>query len=458
MFFIPDTEIMRHHTFYLFTAAIFSFIHAFSQVPDITNPKVENTIHGPLSDYHVWNPGILPMQSLLRSGDSMHRLVALSAFGEIRSNALNLNFSVAALQNQFIDEAKKQSVSKKLDATNAFEYNTGGEFAYRFLAERFLWKRPAMISLSVGFGSVQQTKFTGDVFNVVFFGNAGYAGRTADFSGTKAMHYDFRQIKWAVQKKFERPLVQWETGLGLSLISAKNGYHLDLQRALLFTEENGEYLDATYRFVFEAADTSNHGFFQTDGGGFAADLMLSCTFAGGRSQFAAFIQNAGLIAWNKRSLHYNADSLLHFEGIEVQNFLQGTDTTFFQFNRDTLLNETGTHVSKATFTTALPASFTIVYVHAFTERWRAMAGISYRPFPDLVPLVFVKQDYAFNPWFSGGCSLAYGGTAGFQIGFLADAMLSRHFNIRIVSENIIGLFLPKETSSTSVFLQAAYKF
>lgn len=376
----------------------------------------------------------------------------------ISSNAVNLSFSVAALRNKFLDEERKQEVSQHLNPVNTFEFNTSGQLFYRFVCDSFLFQSPALISISFETGSIQQAQFTDDLFNVVFFGNAGYAGQTADFSGSEDLSFNYNELRFALQKKFKRESCSWEIGTGISFITGKYGSSVKLDHATLFTEQYGEYIDADYNFRYFVSDSSNSGRLQADGVGASIDASVSFLPGNKKSRCILSVNDAGFIGWNKNSRIYSADSSLHFEGIEVTDFLHGNDSTLFQFNSDTLLHKTGTDLKQESHATALPLKFSFAYIRMLNERWIATGGISYRPFPDLMPLIFVQPQYAFTPSLRGAFSLAYGGTCGFQLGLQVNGTVKHRVFLQAGSENILGIFVPKQTTSTSLFLQASFRF
>ncbi|MEO6440961.1 MAG: DUF5723 family protein [Chitinophagales bacterium] len=390
--------------------------------------------------------------------DSLTHEFGITGNGVISSNSVNLSFSIAALRNEFIDDDQKNSVSEDLEPVNVFEFNTDGEIYYRFIAPDFLFHSPALLSFSLKSGAIQQTKFTDDLFSVVFFGNAGFAGATADFSDTRSELYDYRQLRFGIQKKFFTASSAWETGIGISFLSVKNGTDLELTHATLFTEQNGEYIDAVYDFKYMESDSSNTGSLQVDGVGAAADIMICYTPKGGRSNFVFYVNDLGIISWNKHATLYSADSSLHFEGITVTDFLLDTDSTFFQFNKDSLLKKTGTAVESGSYSTVFPMRFSFVYFHSFSNKWMGRAGITYRPYPDLLPMFFIQPQYLFTRWLTAGILLSYGGTARLGAGVLAGAVISKRIHLRVGSENVLGLIMPEQTSSTSLFLQAAVTF
>jgi hypothetical protein len=377
--------------------------------------------------------------------------------GILSSNALPLPFSIAVLQNEFIDDVKKMDASAKLGSKNTFEFNYGGGIFFRFQRDSFLFKQPACYTITFRTASVQQVRFTDDLFNVVFFGNAGYAGQTADFSGSSELNYNFNQLRFFTQKKFGKTS-QWEGGAGLSFLTARQGTAIQLDRGTLYTEQNGEYIDASYHFTYFVSDSSNHGGLQVDGLGAAADLFLSFMLPDSISKFTFSVNDFGFIGWNKNSRIYRADSSFHFEGIEVTDLLHPADSSLFNFNADTLLKKTGAKVGSEAHQTWLPARFSLMYTRLFNERWMASAGISYRPLTDLLPFFYVQPQFAITPKLRTALLLGYGGTDKFTAGLTVDAAIGKNIALQVGSGNFLGIFVPGETTSTSLFLQAFVNF
>lgn len=449
---------MSYRIFFLFVTGVLNSFFSFAQEVTTDIPGKKNHFAEPLSGWSnlSFYPGDLPM--LQQFNDSMKREIGISGDVVLSSNSVNLPFSISALQNEFIDDEMKENVTQKLSPLNAFEFNYGGELYYRFLAGKFLFKSPALFTAGFKAASVQQAKFTDDLFNVAFFGNAGYAGQTADFSGSHNLSYNYRQFRLGIQKQFFTQSGLWEVGTALSLLTAKQGSSLDLKNVTLFTEQNGEYIDAYYNFEYFVSDSSNKGSLQTDGAGASVDLMLSYLSPGRKSRFIFYANDVGFISWNKESRIYAADSSLHFTGIEVTDLLFGNDSALFHFDVDTLLKKTGTVVTTGSHTTNFTMRFSLVYLHALSEKWTAAAGITYRPFPDLLPRFFVLPQYVFSPFLRAGFSLAYGGTSKFNLGLQGQATIGSQLSLRIGSENVLGIFMPQETTATSLFLQATIRF
>ncbi|MFI5134335.1 MAG: DUF5723 family protein [Chitinophagales bacterium] len=376
----------------------------------------------------------------------------------VHSNSVNLPFSFALLGNNFIDDGMKKKVSDRLKNKNVLEESYDARFFGSWTCDTFLFKSPALLSVDYSFGGFTSSKFTEGAFNTVFYGNAYYAGQTADFSGTKVYNYEYDRLGFSVQKEFHSEKSWWQASAKISLTGIHTAAHLRIDQASLFTEQNGEYLDATYNFEYNVSDSSNHGPFQIDGVGPALDLMTSWMNASRNSRLSFYVSDLGFAVWNKKTRAYNGDSSVHYEGIEVNNFFSQDNSSGIHFNKDSLLKYTGTTLKFGSKPFFFPAGFSVMFEHSFTEKMSVQSGISYRPFPDLIPLFFVKPYWKLSPSFQIAAIVSYGGTANYALGFEMKALVMNQWKIIFGSDNVLGIFIPEQTTSASLFLQLSFQF
>lgn len=386
------------------------------------------------------------------------RSVGVSVEGLVHSQSVSLPFSFSLLGNDFIDDELKETTSGKLQAKNVLEDGYEARFYGNWVQRNLLLKEPVMYSVDYSFGGYNSAWFTDELFNTAFYGNAFYAGETADFSGTRSYNFQYDRIGFSAQKEVKGERENWQAGLKLSLMSIHSALRLNMEHATLFTEENGEYLDASYRFEYAVSDTSNHGAFQIDGIGPVIDVMTSWSNKSERTRISVFINNLGMIFWNNKTLTYSADSSIRYEGIQAVNLLTPDDSSLFQYNVDSLLKYTGTAVS--TGGTSFPPllSFATAVNYRLSLNLMLQAGISYRPYPDLLPLIYVKPMWKVGRGVEAGAIASYGGASRYGLGFDLRAKVFEHIFMEAASENILGVFIPKQTTSASLFLRASYQF
>jgi len=404
--------------------------------------------------------GWMPLQFSLSNSfaDQLRNEAGASIQSVIHSNSVNLPFSFALLGDNFIDDGMKQKVSDKLKSKNVLEQTYDAGFFFRWTRDTFLFKSPALLGIDYSFGGFTSSEFTEDAFNTIFYGNAYYAGQTAFFTGTKVYNYEYDRLGFSVQKEFHSQKSAWQAGARISLIGIHTAVHLRIDQGSLFTEENGAYIDASYDFNFSVSDSTNHSPFQIDGVGPLLDLTASWTNYLRNSRITFFISNLGFASWNKNTRNYQGDSTVHYEGINVDNFLSPDNSSALHFNTDSLLKYTGTSLQFRRKTFFLPVSFSSILDHSFTKRMFLQAGISYRPYPDLLPLFFVKPYWRLTSSLQLAAIASYGGTAEYALGFEMDALLMHHMKIILGSGNVLGIFIPEQTTSASLFLQLSYQF
>ncbi|MBA2407919.1 MAG: hypothetical protein H0V65_08010, partial [Chitinophagales bacterium] len=298
-----------------------------------------------------------------RKNDHSLRESGIKLTGLFSSNAINIPFALAVFRDDFIDDEKKIEVTNRLRSVNAFELSSSAELFYRFEKNNFLFNTPALITLNFKAGSINEAKFTKDLFQIIFFGNASYAGATADFSQTENLSYRFHQLRLGVQKKFDFINHNWEAGIGISVLAAKSGSSLKIDQGTLFTEQYGSFIDASYNFEYSVSDTLNKGYFAYDGIGTSADATLSYIPDNGSLRLLFFMNDMGFIRWNRQSQLYSADSSLHFEGFEVIDLFNSSDSALLPFNKDSLLHLTGTKISSKSFSTLLPVKFSLAGIY-----------------------------------------------------------------------------------------------
>ncbi|HYV93367.1 MAG TPA: DUF5723 family protein [Chitinophagales bacterium] len=420
-----------------------------------------------------WNEMAFSLSNLYEDdfGKVFSKELSVSGEGVARSSDVNLPFSLGLIRNKFLDVEKKNDVSSRLNKMNVLEFSAGFNLNYRWIADSFIYRSPALYNLNFSTGTFSFTHFTDDLFSTIFYGNAHFAGQTADFSKTGSYTFSYDKLSFSVQKKIASANSAWEIGTGISLLGVRNLTKIDIAHGTLFTAETGEYLDADYDYEFIASDSSNHGGFLNffnpdftlspassfDGFGAALDFQISFLSTSQKTKWNFYVNDLGFANWNRNTRTHTADSMIRFEGIEVLNLFSSDSSSLLHFNSDSILKITGTTVQAGKRTTIIPFNVSIEYLHSFSPRMILAAGISYRPSIDMLPLLFVKPQWNFNS-FRVAAILSGGGNTSYALGAVASATIKKQFKIFLGSDNFLGLLIPKQTTSASLFLQAAFQF
>jgi hypothetical protein len=401
----------------------------------------------------------LPIQfSLVNFYEEENRELGISGDGLLHSNALNLPFTRSLLANRFIDDELKQQSAENLAEKNVLLNGYDVRVFGQWEQERLLFQSPALYGIDYSFGTVNSARFTDDLFNTVFFGNAFYRGETADFSGSESYNYSYDRVGFYFMKSLARKNSQWQLGSRLSLLNLKDVIIFDLQHGTLFTEENGEYLDAVYRFDYLAADSGNGGLFETDGWGMLLDAMAAWFSANKKTMVAMYINQLGAGFLNGKTRTYRADTSLRYEGIQADNLFDFGNDAFIDYQLDSLIKYTGTTVETGSRSVWLPVSVSAVYEKKIRTNFRVQGGAQFYPYPDLLPVFFIKPRWELLPQWEVSAMASYGGTTRYALGVDTRFRLLDHWKFLAGTDNILGLFIKNETTSASLNLRIAYVF
>ncbi|MEO5673489.1 MAG: hypothetical protein ABIQ74_02475 [Chitinophagales bacterium] len=407
-----------------------------------------------------YSPLVFSLSALYgnRQTDQFSHTIGFNAGSAINSTAITLPFSFAVLGNNFINDVKKNQVSDHLLNKNAYEFSYDASAFCTWAQDSFLFHSKAVYGIDVSTGNFTSVRFTDAAFNIIFYGNSHYAGLTADFGGTKLYSYNYDRIGFSAQKKLGGINSSLEGGVKLSLLTIRNGLKLKLEHTTLFTEQNGEYLDAYYDFEYNQSDSANKGRFQSDGAGISVDLHCSWLNQIQTTRFSFYINNLGIAAWNKNTSTFSADSMIRFSGININNLLFSDTASFIHYTIDSLFKNTGTSEQHESKIFALPSTFSFLCSHSVSAKVLLNAGVSYRPYSDLLPLVFVKPQWILSKSCEIGIPFSAGGSSRYAIGFDAMITIKKQFQIIAGSANVLGILLPARTTSSSLFLQTSFQF
>jgi hypothetical protein len=95
-------------------------------------------------------------------------------------------------------------------------------------------------------GVLNGGRFTDDAFNIMFYGNASFAGKTADLSRTKFYLYSYSRIGFAAQQKISGIKTSLgEAGSKNFIAYPPQCYEFEFARMPPSSlKQNGEYIDA----------------------------------------------------------------------------------------------------------------------------------------------------------------------------------------------------------------------
>jgi hypothetical protein len=351
----------------------------------------------------------------------------------LNSNAVTNDFVKGLLYSGFIDNDRKDLVSKKLKDKNrgGYDFKTGFTFQHSLKKD---------LALIVGLHERQQfnSKFSRDLFELTFRGNKQFAGETAQLSPLSINYFDYQSLYFGLQKNISSKLI---VGGGLAVLRGGRFNTLQIDRGTLYTDPDGEYLDFDLKFKLAFSESEN--FFSSNGLGAAVNFNVSVLQKKGQFNFE--VRDLGMIRWNKLNT-YEGDGLFRYDGVDSENILQFSDSVFTRIKADTIAAEFGAVRQEKDFTYWVPATFHANYVYHLADKATMVAGVKYMTSAGYLPRVYVKGIYYLKKDFFIAPMVAYGGFGKLDFELGAAKSFKDKF---IISANVFYfeyLVMPKRTA------------
>lgn len=345
------------------------------------------------------------------------------------------------------DDIKNNSLARHR-VVNRIGFDAHGELKYENFDARIFKEKPCGFVVKAGtyyFGGALYSK---DLYQFAMYGNAGFDGDTADFSGTDLSFMAFQKV-------------------GFGLVSQKNRSSLSINVYNIQRRISGDFRDFqvllsegidTVRLVadgeFELSTGAN--FNQGVGFGIDFDYYMPFEWKSGRTAFVHFsLHNLGFAHLYEPQKQYKSDNEFIFSGLRFNEII-GEDAII----NDSLnvLDTLGISSSSITKTTLLPGYIQIAKIVDNMQEQPFQSYFGLRLYPTLIysPYVFVGVNYRPIKSLNIGASVSYGGFAGFRGGFYTSGNFGK-LRATIGTENLIGL-VSKKGSGESAFIQLSCAF
>jgi len=373
------------------------------------------------------------------------------------SNALTIDLASTYFMNGFINNGMKDVVSRKLDGSNRFGAGFKYEFSYRHQPDSLFGLSNSFYQ--IGFRDVfhLDSKFNNDVFELYFRGNKKYAGKTADIGNFEFNQLFYQQIYFMFGHSFIRSGNKFEYSIGLNFNKGHKLLIIEATDASIYTQEDGEYLDLDASLEIHRNDSAKNEKLAFNGIGGSIDFNFKWTDKKNRSlEFKT--QNLGMIAWNNQSAFIEADTAFKFEGVDISELFDFSDSVTNSISLDSSLVEPYlTKRIKKEHTTPLPALIQFKYSIPI-EKYKTIASteVGYLLFANCKPYVRQSFQYKINYVHSIGLSLSYGGYSNFDVG-LNYELKFKSYKFKLKSDAITGFFM-KDATSQGAFVSLSKSF
>jgi len=368
------------------------------------------------------------------------------------SNGMSSSLINKLVWGGYIDDNLKKESSKHLHGKNNFGINVDyGVCAFVKGNRKF--------DYLIGFKNqeVLNATYTYDFFNLMFYGNESYKGRTANLAGSNINALRFQEIKFgAILHKFDSVA---KIGMSVSFIKGEQLFYLKAHKnSSLFTSGDGSEIIFNSDFSMAVSDTNNKRLTSFNGMGASADIYFETPYKskiGKRSVLIVNANNIGFIHWRNNSVQYNSDSTFRFTGYQINNILDLKDSTINRINSDSVLRSL-TNARREEFNVNIPTNLVIINkIYFGRELFSLSTGFRHIFNANYIPYVFIEPEYRYkNVTFC--LHTGYGGYVRLNVG-ASVSWNSKNWFIRLGSNSLQGYVLPKSASGQGLFFSVAKK-
>lgn len=377
---------------------------------------------------------------------------AVGTYGRYQasSNALTSNLVWNTYQGKFLERDLREKVSGMHTESNRL----GADMDYGLFA-RHLPDSTKGIGWFVGIADRTHVngKYPRDLFDVLMFGNAQFAGETIQLAPIQFNFLSYTQVEAGILKTIRKDKGSWNIGFGLSALFGKQNINVVIDKAEMYTDPDGEYLEGSIHGTVRTASISSTQYFDANGMGFSGSLNVGYSTSKWGIKFEA--DDLGLISWSQNVNQTDLDSTFRFEGADVNLF--ATDgNAFSSINLDSVVNGFATDVSIDRYITSVPGRMRLEGHYMLNDKkLRLYAGVQYRIAPGYIPYAYIGTDSPLGKGFFIDGRFAYGGFGSWNLGLEVKKRFGEAFEVRIGTNNLEGYVLPMVGTSQSAYLSLA---
>jgi hypothetical protein len=389
--------------------------------------------------------------------DSSRTRIGITGDYGINSNALTGEFVSAFYKGGFIDKGMKDRVLDRAHNLNVIGADLNYGIYVGFRPDSIFHKKDVSLFFSVRDRAHFDAQFSRDLYKVGFYGNAAFAGKTADFNQFSLNVLRYQQLQIGVFSSKYDSAARW--GIAVSLLKGEQYLSVFCDKAELYTSEDGQYIDFNTNMQVVQSDSAHKGIGAFNGIGASVDIYFEAPFKTrfGDSKLRVSVADIGAIRFNDNTLYLNQDSLFHYSGYHVNSIYDLQDSTFANNSQDSIVSAIAPF-RKQTYSATLPSILNLTYETQFSKHFLMTEGIRYVFNGNYHLLMYLRGNFMINPKFHVSGTFGYGGYGKFNYGIGLFANLGKGFVVYAGSNNIEGFIAPKKVCGQGAYLSLVKNF
>jgi hypothetical protein len=353
-----------------------------------------------------------------------------SANGDLGSSAIPKSIFGPFLFGGGISTETKDKALSKHKANNRIGATAHAEFEYRNYNVN-LFKNPKYgFLVHGGYYLVASGNYSKDLFEMAFYGNESFLGRTADFSSSNMRFTSFQKIGFGIIDK------KHKSSLSINFVNVSSFADASIYKGEMKQDSEGENIAVLMEGNFSQTQGSSF----SKGMGASIDFDYRIPFMLNKNR-VAFVQvqvkNFGFAYMHKGVKSYQVDSTYAYSGFNLNQLVNNSNTFSSDFSLEDSLNIRPEN--KKQFV-SLPFYVQIgkIVDENYTGKWQSFFGLRIYPTASYVPMLFVGGNWKPKEWLNIGFSASYGGYTKLRGGLYASFKLDK-IHLGIGTEDVYGL-------------------
>jgi len=386
----------------------------------------------------------------------LHNQIGVWADGSYNSNCISNEFVNKFYKGGYISNELKDGIRNNLKNKNRFGADINYSIYGSFKLDSLFPKKELTMFVALKNREHFDTRFSKDFYNLAFYGNSPFAGKTLSLNDFNINLIRYQQLQLGIFSSKLDSAARW--GIGVSFLKGEQYLSMYAKKAELFTSDDGQYIDFDSDIYAAISDTNNSGLGAFNGFGASADIYFEAPFQTkfGKSKIKASVSDVGFIKFNKETITVHQDSLFHYAGIYINNIYDLQDSAFSILNQDIIINGIVQMKKQKGFAT-LPATLNVSFETRFNKYFRLHEGVRYVYNANYSLLVYLRGDFYIKPNIMLSTVAAYGGYGKFNYGLNMHAQFGK-LSVIAGTNNIEGLIVPKKTNGLSAFTGLSFSF
>ncbi|HAD98269.1 MAG TPA: hypothetical protein DCG19_12740 [Cryomorphaceae bacterium] len=362
------------------------------------------------------------------------------------SSMLNLALS------DFLEEDMKKDMVSKAAGGIRFGYSQELDISY---------EQPGFYILGAykpgSYFSIENRLFTGARFTenavaLALFGNKQFADQTIDLGPSRYESWWYTNLKYRYEAVHDS--LPYKVDVGIVIGHEYSSYNVS--KAEIYTEPNGEYIDAALDYTLRETRSGNGIAF--GGLGFATGFETSIPLKKKKYRLDIQLEDVGVIFWSGLQ-ETRVDSSFRFQGAYFENIFDLNDSLVTS-ERERLQNGLFSNTRDA-YTAFMPFHLSLRFAKACpnAKYLKELYGlVEYRYLTAYIPRLGVGSVWRFRENQKLRSELTYGGFNTVALGAAYELTLAGHYRIALGSQNLLAWALPGVFTGSSVGVGAYYIF